>query len=62
MFKLITHHFNEKFEFKTETMDEALSLAIDAFNIHHELQEINEDGEIRLLFCDLYHKIGKRYY
>jgi hypothetical protein len=62
MYKLITFHLNQKFEFETETLEEALSLAIDAFNNNHELIEIQKDWELKLFACDIYHAINKRIY
>ena len=62
MIKLTTFHLSTKYEFEIETMEEALSLAIDAFNNNHELHEISEDGRCLLLCFEVYNAINKRYY
>jgi len=62
MFKLITFYNNIKHEFETETYDEILSAAINAFNQNHELHEIQKDGELILFHCGVYQAIGRAVY
>jgi len=62
MFKLVTFHLNERYEFETNTLDEALSLALDAFNNHHELIDITRGDVLVYHFCEIYEEIGKAVY
>jgi hypothetical protein len=61
-FKLITFYLGDKFEVSADSLDEILSLAIDAFNNSHELFEIYEKDKLLYRFCDIYHLINRRYY
>jgi hypothetical protein len=61
-YKLITFYFDKKYEFEAESLDEILSLSIDAFNQNHELVEIQKDKKIIYQFSEIYELIGKRYY
>lgn len=62
MYKLIVFECGNKHEFKTETLEESLSLAMDAYNQGHELHAIEKDGVCLLLHCEVYKAIGKVIY
>jgi hypothetical protein len=62
MLKLITCHYANKYEFEAETLDEILSMAIDAFDQSHELVEIWDGKKLLYQFCEIYQLINKRYY
>jgi hypothetical protein len=62
MYKLITFHYNTKYEHETETFEEILSLAMDAFNQNHELLEIQYKGDVIYLWGEIYKLIGKCVY
>lgn len=62
MFKLITIYQETKQEFEAETLDEILSLAINAFDQNHELYEIQEN-KICIYQCgEIYDLLGKAIY
>jgi hypothetical protein len=62
MYKLIFFENSIKHEVETETYEEILSVAIDAFNNNHELIEIQKENKCLLLHCEVYEKIGKVIY
>lgn len=62
MYILITYYLNQRYEITCNSLDEALSLAMDAFNKNHELYEIRKDGDILLYHGEIYEKLGKAIY
>lgn len=62
MFKLIIFEGDIKHEFNTETLEESLSLAVDAFNRGHELHAIEKDGLCLFLHSELYEAIRRAVY
>jgi len=61
-YTLITFFQDKKYEFESKTLDEILSLTMDAYNQNHELIEIQKNGKILYQFCEIYELIGKVYY
>jgi hypothetical protein len=62
MFQLVTFYLNDRYVFEAETLDEALSLAIDAFNQSHELIDITKGDILVYHFAEIYEVIGKAVY
>ena len=62
MFRLTTFDGNKKCVYEFETLEEALSGAIHAFDLNHELHSIEKDGFCLFLYCELYEAIGKVIY
>ena len=62
MFLLITFDGNNKCSYEFETLEEALSGAVYAFDHNHELHAIEKDGLCLFLHCEVYEAIGKAIY
>jgi hypothetical protein len=62
MFTLITFNGNTKCRTEFETLEEALSGAIHAFDLNHELHAIEKDGLCLFLHGELYEAIKKAIY
>ena len=62
MFTLTTFDGNSKCITEFESLEEALSGALHAFDMNHELHAIEKDGLCLFLHCELYEAIGKVIY
>jgi len=53
---------NKQHFIEAKTIEEILSLSVDAFNQNAELIEIQRDGKIFYKSCEIYRIIGRTYY